>query len=408
MVGGGFNDGKGYIFAKDTNHGIVVFDMWRRGKDRTNGNMVVMGTSGSGKSTAVKHLMLNEYAIGTKIIVIDPESEYKYMCRKLDGNWINTVSRQGRIINPLQVRAVPKDDDEEDVVGYEDEGNGLGALALHLQSIRPFFKLLFPDMTLVQMGILTKCLEELYNKFNIDWETDITQLRNNQFPIMKDLYDLILEKIKILEKKKDNNLYDYQILEGYIRDIAVGVDSAIFNGYTTVEYDNPFTVLDTSALQNVEERIKKAQYYNTLTYCWDIITRDLDEQTILVCDEAYLLIDPQCPQSLIFIRNAAKRCRKYNGSIVVISHSVVDFLDSSVKAYGQAVLDSASYRILMGADGQNLEEMKTLYKLTEAEVDLIYARQRGKALFLAGTSRLNVKFDIPNFEFEYFDPKYGK
>ena len=119
------------------------------------------------------------------------------------------------------------------------------------------------------------------------------------------------------------------------------------------------------------------------------------------------MIDKQVPQTLIFLRNIAKRCRKYNGSLVIISHSVVDFLDPSIKLYGQSILDMAGFKILMGADGQNLEEMKELYKLTEAEYDLIYSRQMGQALFMAGTSRLSIKFDIFPYEFDYFNKKVG-
>ena len=73
MDGGGLNDGKGFVFGKDTNGGIVVLDIWKRGLDRVNSNFVVMGTSGVGKSTATKNLILNEYMRGTKIICIDPE-----------------------------------------------------------------------------------------------------------------------------------------------------------------------------------------------------------------------------------------------------------------------------------------------------------------------------------------------
>lgn len=69
----GFNDQKGYYFAKDTDGGIVVLDTWKRGGDRTNSNFVIMGTAGVGKSTVAKHLILNEYMTGTKLICIDPE-----------------------------------------------------------------------------------------------------------------------------------------------------------------------------------------------------------------------------------------------------------------------------------------------------------------------------------------------
>ena len=71
--GGGLNDGTGFVFGKDNNGGIVVLDIWKRGLDRVNSNVVIMGTSGVGKSTASKHLILNEYMKGSKIICTDPE-----------------------------------------------------------------------------------------------------------------------------------------------------------------------------------------------------------------------------------------------------------------------------------------------------------------------------------------------
>lgn len=399
--GGGLNDGKGFVFGKDTNGGIVVLDTWKREVDRTNSNFVIMGTSGVGKSTSTKHLILNEYMRNTKIIIVDPEREYKTLCNKLGGDWINVVGKGGSMINPLQIKPVPLDDEEEDIVGYKDEGKGLGAMALHIQNVRPFFKLLFPEITHSQSTIITEALERLYNKFNIYWNTDITNLKSIEFPIMKDLYELLKDRVTEFEKT-NMDITDYEIVLSLLREISIGADSEIFNGHTTIKTNSKCIVLDTFSLQNSDERIKKAQYYNILTYCWDIMSKNKEEKVLLVCDEAYLMIDTQVPQSLVFLRNIAKRCRKYNGGIVIISHSVVDFLDPSVKMYGQAILDMACYKILMGSDGKNLEEMKVLYKLTEAETDLIYSRQMGVALFMAGTSRLSIKFDIYPYEFDYF------
>lgn len=401
------NDGKGFYLAKDNNGGIVILDTWKRALDRTNSNFVVMGTSGVGKSTAVKHILLNEYMRKTKLLIIDPEREYRNLCKNLDGDWINVVGKNGQMLNPLQIRPVPLDDDDEEVVGIKDEGNGLGAMALHIQNIRSFFKLLFPDITHTQLSILTACLEKVYNNFNIYWDTDISELKNTDFPIMQDLYEYVKKEISNLEKT-NIDMTDYKIIENLLRDVSVGAESEIFNGHTTVKADSKCVVFDTFNLQNSDERIKKAQYYNILTYCWEQITKNKEEKILLACDEAYLMIDNQVPQSLIYLRNIAKRCRKYNGGIIIISHSVVDFLDPSIKMYGQAILDMACYKILFGSDGQNLEEMKALYKLTEAEEDLIYARQMGVALLLAGTSRISVKFDIFPYEFDYFDKRKGE
>ena len=402
----GFNDGNKYYFARDTKGGIVILDPWKRGGDRTNSNFVIMGTAGVGKSTVAKHLILNEYMTNTKIILIDPEREEKEMVEKLGEKWIDIGSGRGGIINPLQIKAVPLDDDNEEEKGYKDEGKGMGAMALHFQTLRTFFKLLYPELNSIQVAYLEEVLEELYGKFNINWNTDITVIPNDKFPIMIDLYNLLGEKVNNVKDKEKQKIF--ATLKSLIRGISIGAEKGLFNGHTTVNDVAKIICFDTFNLQNASDRIKKAQYFNILTYCWEIMSKDKEEKTMLVCDEAYLLIDPEVPQSLIFLRNVAKRCRKYEGSLVIISHSIVDFLDSSVKMYGQAILDMATYKILMGTDGQNLEESVELFKLSEAQAEFLYKKKRGLGLFIIGSNRIFVRFDIFPIEFEYFGKGGGR
>ncbi len=60
------------------------------------------------------------------------------------------------------------------------------------------------------------------------------------------------------------------------------------------------------------------------------------------------MIDPQVPQSLIFLINVEKRARKYEARLIIISHSVVDFLSPEIKIYGQALLDIPCIKLIMG------------------------------------------------------------
>lgn len=401
----GFNDGNKYYFARDTKGGIVILDLWKRGGDRTNSNFVIMGTAGVGKSTVAKHLIINEYITDTKIILIDPEREYKDMTERLGEKWIDIGSGRGGIINPLQIKAVPLDDDDKDNI-YKDEGKGMGAMALHFQTLRTFFKLLYPELNSIQVACLEDVLEELYGKFNITWDTNIVGIPNNKFPIMTDLYNLLEEKEENEQDKEKQKIFSD--LKSIFRGISIGAEKALFNGYTSVNNMAKIVCFDTFNLQNASDKIKKAQYFNILTYCWEIMSKDKTEKTMLLCDESYLLIDPQVPQTLIFLRNVAKRCRKYEGSLVIISHSIVDFLDSSVKMYGQAILDMATYKILMGTDGQNLEESTQVFKLSEAQAEFLYKKKRGLALFIIGSNRIFVRFDIFPIEFEYFGKGGGR
>lgn len=110
---GVYNVETGYYFGRDTSGGLIVLDTWKRGNDRTNTNMVIMGVAGIGKSTAVKHIELSEYMKGTKIIFVDPEREYKELYEALEVNWINAGGGSNGRINPLQIRPTPIDDDDE-------------------------------------------------------------------------------------------------------------------------------------------------------------------------------------------------------------------------------------------------------------------------------------------------------
>ena len=401
----GFNDGIKYYFARDLNGGIVILDPWKRGGDRTNSNVVIMGTAGVGKSTVAKHLILNEYMTNTKVILIDPEKEYKDMTLNLKEKWIDIGSGRGGIINPLQIKNIPLDDDEEDeLIGSNRKG--MGAMALHFQTLKTFFKLLYPELNSIDIAVLEEVLEELYGKFNITWNTNIEGIPNNKFPIMTDLYNLLEIKAKTEKDEEKAGIFDK--LRSLIRGISIGAEKGLFNGYTSVNDMAKMVCFDTFNLQNADEKVKRAQYFNILTYCWEIVSRDKTERTMLVCDEAYLLLDPRVPETAIFLRNISKRCRKYEGSLVIISHSVVDFLDESIKMYGQAILDMATYKILMGTDGKNLEETTELFKLSEAQADFLYKKKRGLALFIIGSNRLFVRFEIFANEFTIYGKGGGR
>lgn len=393
----GINDGRGAYFAKDDAGGLIVLDPWKRGGDRTNTNFVVLGVPGVGKSTVVKHLMLSEYARGTKIVCIDPEREYADMCKNLGGDWLNCGGGAGGRNNPLEIRCAPSDKEkDEDEAEGED---GMGKLAIHMKTLEVFFHLYIPSLTDIQRALLMELLEELYARFGIVWETDVSGLSSKDYPIFSDLYALMEEKQAALREvgKEDENL---DTLSSLVRGIAVGSDSFVWNGHSTIHANTRFICLDTHDLQEMSDRVKRTQYFNLLGWVWHQMSVDRDERVLFVADEAHLMIDPNVPQSLVFLQRVAKRSRKYGSGIAIISHSVVDFLHKSINMYGQALLDLPCYKVMMGADGKNLQEMTDLFNLTQAEQELLLSKRRGHALFMAGSRRMHAHFDLPQYRLE--------
>lgn len=191
---GGFNDGKGFYLGKNSSGGLILLDLWKRGSSRTNSNITVVGGSGSGKSTAIKHIIASEYARGTKIIVIDPEGEYKDMCYNplFEGDWIDVAGGKGGLINPLQIRPVPPDTDDENAEPQENDS--IGDLAIHLKTLQTFFRLYIPSMDDRLRALLDQALVELYHKFGISWDTDVSSYSANQFPTLTDPFITLLPK----------------------------------------------------------------------------------------------------------------------------------------------------------------------------------------------------------------------
>jgi hypothetical protein len=391
----GYNDGVGTWFAMDSTGGMIVLDLWKRGGDRTNSNIVILGHSGQGKSTTIKNIILSEYMMGTKILAIDPEREYRDLCHNLGGDWINCGGSTGGMINPLQVKPAPRDDEDEAEKLYEDDGKGMGDLGLHMKTLEIFFNLYIPTISDIQKALLKECLIEIYAKFDIVWETDVSKLSTEDFPILSDLYELIESKA---QSKK--NKTDYETLAALLKDVAKGSDSFLWNGKTTINTKSKVICLDTHDLQNTDDRVKRTQYFNILTWAWEQMSFDRTEKVLLICDEAYLMIDPNVPQSLVFLRNVSKRARKYEAGIAIISHSLVDFLDPSVRMYGQPLLDMPSYKIIMGCDGKDLDDITQLYNLTDNEYELVHSKKRGNALMMIGSKRLHVWFLVPDYKME--------
>lgn len=395
-----FKDDNGSYFGTMENGSAILLDLWARGGDRTNSNIVIMGNPGTGKSTCIKHIMQIMRMQGVKCLVIDPESEYKEMCLKLDGAWLNTGGGKAKI-NVLQVRPAPNDAENENGEKlYDKLDEGTNDLSLHLKSLEVFFELYLPSLTGIQKALLKKSLVEVYKKFGITWDTDIKSLKNTDFPIISDLYALLNEKAE-----KDEA---YKELSALFYDIAEGADSFLWNGYTNIETDNDFICFDTFALQNASDGIKRAQYFNILMLCWEIMSSNRNQPVMLFCDEAYLMIDKTVPQTLLYLRNISKRCRKFGGGLAIISHYVVDFLDPSIKMYGQALLDSPTYKFFFGTDGKNLQETIELFGMTKSEQKLLASKAQRKAICQIGSYRIYVHFLLPQSKLDLMGSGGGR
>ena len=384
-----FIDQKGYYWGISQNGGIIIFNIWKQDSGRTNSNMIVFGSSGSGKSMAVKHMIINELPT-TKQLIIDVENEYSYLCKNLKGKIIACDGNGEGILNPLQVRM------------NRDDEMGKNALSLHFQFLQTFFQILYPSLTEIEFSKLDLVFEELYQNFNINKDTDISNLKNTDFPILEDLYFLLEKK----NKQKQDEVYEK--LLALLRPICIGQASSIWNGYTNIEIDTKLTVFNTSTMQKFQIQYKRAQYYNILSYAWDILSKDTKERTMLIADECHILVDPNIPQTLEYLKYISKMARKHNSSICVITQSIEDILNEKIRLYGQSLLTNSTYKMFFKCDGKDLKDITTIFKLTEQEEKMILNANVGECLFMAGIRKIYIMFKLFQYELEMMDGKFVK
>ena len=419
MANAGINDPGGYWLGRTSRtNRVVILNQWIRSNDRVNSNWFISGLPGSGKSTAIKKIQTCEYSFGTKIITLDPEEEYVDLAAHPDinGDVIDCAGGSTGRINPLQVKYSPRiteDDlnDGENLNDYMvyDEEMGISDLALHIQNLRVFFKLYFGAESF-DAGIKTaleECIIEVYRDFHITWDTEIAFLQPEDYPVIRDLYDKVEEK----SKKPDLSQYKqsvYDRLKDLLYSIAYGADQFIWNGPTTINPQSDFIVLNCSKLLELDENVKRAQFFNLTSWAWHEMSKDRSQKVIFGIDEGYLFVDPDYTDLMKFVRNVSKRDRKYEAGLMFITHSAVDVLDPAVKRFGQAIIDNSCYRFIMGTDGKNLQETVDLFNLTEGEQTILASKSRGVGILFAGSVRLDMRLEVSNEMLEMFGKRGGR
>lgn len=410
MAAAGLNDSNGGFigYAKER---IVRLNLWLRKNDRTNSNIYIQGLPGSGKSTFTKFLMVLEYALNhTLQVVWDAEQEYVDIANHpwINAEIIDCASGETGRINPLQIRYTPvvtKEDldnteDLSEFLTYEEEETttAFSDMALHIQNLRQFFSIYFGEENFREPGIrkaLEKGLIETYRKKGIVWETDISGLKNEDFPIISDLYQTAVQfskDDKLTVREKEN----FERLAEMLYSAGDGADRFLWDGYTTLNPTSQYIVLNTSKLLEMDDNIRNAQFFNLKMWEWHFLSRDRTQKGLSWMDEGYLFTDPDHPQLIKLTRNMSKRGRKYEVGLGFITHSLVDILDPAVKRFTQAIIDNSCYKFLMGSDGKNLEETAALFKLTEKEISILEKKSRARGIFFAGGVRFELQVVVPD------------
>ena len=234
----GRTDPKGFYIGRDKYGTNILVDLDRRSDDKTNGNALIMGNSGQGKSYLMKLLQTNLRESGKAAMLLDPEHEYEDLTRAMGGSYIDFLSGK-YIINVLE----PKRWSDEDQVSDDDTGapeafRRVTRLSQHIAFLKDFFRS-YKGFTDAQIDTIEILLEKLYAQFGVTDETDFSKLTALDYPVLSDLYKLCEQEFRMYDEN-EKNLYTEDILREIclgLHSMCVGSESKYFNGYTNIVDD---------------------------------------------------------------------------------------------------------------------------------------------------------------------------
>ena len=321
-----------------SNNSLVILDRF----SLNNANSIVFAQSGSGKSYATKVEILRQLMQGVKVIVIDPEREYKRLAESVNGTYIKLSAKSRQKINPFDL----------DMTNHKQTD-----LAEHAQDLTEVISLMAEGLSSREKAAVDKAILKIY------------AVAKDKTPLLEDLY-------KQLVSQNQEKLCER--LEKYIN----GSLAEVFNAQTNIELKNRLVIFD---IKDMPESLRQIMMMIISNFVSSQV-KAKPEKRLLVIDEGWLLL--QHEESARFVSGLVRRARKYYLGVSIISQQANDFLKSD---YGRAIASQSSLRILMRQDTTTIKNVVSEFHLSEYEENFLLTCDKGEALVIADQNHVAIK-----------------
>ena len=399
----------------------ILFDNFHN--SLTNYNMVIFAKSGAGKSVTMKTLISrSSILMGIESLALDAEGEYTIVAESLGG--INIV------LSPNSKTVINLFDIEPETI--KDEITGKERLVLNVenkvedvtQSLLTMAKgsTRSKDVNELTKQIIAESVAEEYEALGITsnpnslYETSNNISRGDKLYREKKKMPTIGSWYKRLQMKAQENAnndyrfhYSYllKVMKQYIR--AYNGQMAYFDGQSTFDLleGAPFINLDISQLEEKFARPLAQQIL--LTWIWEKYVKKNSEdrqkatKKRVIVDEAWMLLP--YPEAVDFLNTMARRARKRNVSLAVVSQRFQDFYE---KPEAQAVLTSSDTKLFLAQDKSEIQYLKEVFKLSEGEAGFLVTCGKGEGLLKVGQESAIIQINPTQKEFEFVETNLNK
>ncbi len=340
-----------------SNNSLVIIDRF----SLNNANSIIFAQSGSGKSYTAKVEILRQLMQGTKVIVLDPEREYKQLSASVNGTYIKLSAKSKEKINPFDF--ISKDND----------------LSEHIQDLTEIISLMVGGLSAEEKAIVDKAIiqtykehgHSLYSQYQpkVNRSARGRKPKEKSFPLLKDFYT-------VLKDMKQKDLCNR--LERFVK----GSLATVFDSQTNIALDNRLIVFD---IKDLSESLRQIMMLVVANFVQNQVKSN-PQKRMLVIDEGWMLL--QHEESARFVSGLVRRARKYYLGVTIISQQANDFLSQE---YGRAIASQSALRILMRQDTTTIKKVADEFKLSEYEEHFLLTCDRGEALIIADQNHVAVK-----------------
>ena len=393
----------------------------------TNYNMVIFGKSGAGKSVTIKTITARSAVLmGIESLALDAEGEYGVVAEALGGVNVTLSPNSKTVINLFDIEPENVKDEitgkERTVLSVEnkveDVTNGLLTMArgsTRSQEVNELTKQIISEAVAEEYAALgiTNNIESLYTRDEKGGRVDISQnylgRTKKDMPTIGSWYKRICRKAQENENPDYRFHYSYlvKVMRQYVREYQGQM--AYFDGQSTFELLDgvPFINIDISQLEERFARPLAQQIM--LSWVWEKYVKKNSEdkskaakKRVLV-DEAWMLLP--YPEAVDFLNTMARRARKRNVSLAVISQKFQDFYE---KQEVQAVLTSSDTKLFLAQDKSEIQYLKEVFKLSEGEAGFLITCNRGEGLLKVGGDSAILAIQPTKKEFEFVETNLNK
>ena len=398
----------------------ILFDNFH--SSLANYNMVIFAKSGAGKSVTMKTLISRSAVLmGIQSLALDAEGEYSIVAESLGG--INVV------ISPTSKTVINLFDIEPEII--RDEITGKSRSVVNVESkVEDVTQALLTmargstrstEVNELTKQIISESVAEEYAACHIT--SDPSSLYESNAIITGDALGKQKKKMptigswykRILRKAEENKNVDYQfhysylikVMKQYIREY--NGQMAYFDGQSTFDLldGTLFINLDISQL---EERFARPLAQQILlSWIWEkYVKKNSEDRTkaskkrVLV-DEAWMLLP--YPEAVDFLNTMARRARKRNVSLAIISQRFQDFYE---KPEAQAVLTSSDTKLFLAQDKSEIQYLKEVFKLSSGEANFLVTCFKGEGLLKVGADTAIIQIKPTAKEFEFVETNINK